>query len=104
MRGLRKEGRLLGSSLLCSVSCFTLTATLDGDIEGRDRRPSHCLVGIRAGFVPMRVWSQMAWPHMHCLETGIDTFVSLVGAHRWPSPLGLFSAPLLLLATFGELC
>lgn len=91
MRGLRKEGRLLGSSLLCSVSCFTLTATLDGDIEGRDRRPSHCLVGIRAGFVPMRVWSQMAWPHMHCLETGIDTFC----VPGWGPPVAITSWPIL---------
>lgn len=92
MRGLRDEGGLLGSSLLCSVSYFTLTVILDGDIEGRDWRPSHCLVGIRTGFVPTRVWSQMAWPHMHCLETDRHRHLCVPG---WGPPVAATSWPFL---------
>lgn len=83
MRGLRKEGRLLGSSLLCSVSCFTLTATLDGDIEGRDRRPSPLPGG------------HQSWvcPHESLVTDGMAPYALPGNRHRhllcpWLGPTG----------------
>lgn len=97
----RKEGRLLGGSLLHT--------TLDGDIEGSGWDGpgdlGHCLVASELGLLPGEFGHEWPRPYTCCLKTGRPTAfcVSLVGAHYWPLPLGLGSAPPFLRA-FGEPC